>query len=374
MRQILGLPKMGQSRAEWEQWRRQVLDHRMMVLRETDGKHPEHRQNRRREAERCRADHLYLAAVYGTIYEAREDAYSDQDRTLGGAGYLPFVPYPFQCDTWKWLDDRYAGKGDDGDGLIVKSRTMGLSNVVCFWITARWMIDTPFQARVASRVEALVDAMGDPDALFWKIDTFIQGMPSWLIQEFLPGFSWKRHRRKLQIRNPRNGNTIKGESTTANLGRGGRASVIFYDEAAFMDGFGRIWTAGRASSPHRIAVSTVNIDNGMDFHDLHKGKNGYKSPPVLEIPWNAHPLHDEQWLKDELKRDTVAGVRREVLMDYFAGGGEWVYPESHKKEVGEYPYEPYAGPIYGAFDDGFDDEWFMWLIQDRKSTRLNSSH
>lgn len=50
-------------------------------------------------------------------------------------------------------------------------------------------------------------------------------------------------------------------------------------------------------------------------------------------------------------------------MDYFAGTGEWVYPESHKKEVGEYPYEPYAGPIFGAFDDGWDDEWAIHLIQ-----------
>ncbi len=358
MRNIAYLPPTPAVREEWQPWRLAILKHRLAVNHDTDIRHPAHKLNRAREISRCEEDRLYLAAVYGTIYEARPD--EDEVRE---AGYIPFIPYPFQVHLWDWLDQRMRCKGAEGDGLIPKSRTMGLSNTVGFWGATKWMIETPFQMRIASRVADLVDKTGDPDSLFWKVDTFLQGLPEWLLKAFTGTFSWRRHRADMILRNPRNGNVIKGESTTANLGRGGRASVIFYDEAAFMDGFDRIWTAGRASTKHRIACSTVNIENGMTFHDIHKRKNGYLNTPVLEIPWNAHPEHDDAWMLAEIERDTPEGIKREVLMDYFAGTGEWVYPESHDKEAGDYPYEPYAGPVYGCFDDGFDDEWCMHLIQ-----------
>lgn len=331
------------------------------MIKDTDAKRVGYREARAREIQRCADDRLYLAAVYGTIYEARPDESGETD-----AGYIPFIPYPFQVEVWDWLDDLMSKKGRRGDGLIKKSRTMGLSNITVFWAATKWMIETPFQARLASRVADLVDNAGDTDSLFWKLDTFLQGLPEWLFLAFCPGFKWSRSsgcRNAMIIRNPRNGNTIKGESTTANLGRGGRATIIIYDEAAFMDNFGTVWTAGRASTRHRLAVSTVNISNGMEFHDLEKGKNGYTAPNVLEVPWNTHPDHDDKWLKDEMERDTVEGVKREILMDYFAGTGEWVYPEAQSKECGNYPYEPYAGPVFGAFDDGFDDEWAIHLIQ-----------
>lgn len=358
MRNILNLPPTPTDRTEWLPWREAVLRHRLAVIIETRSTTPGYKLARAREISRCAEDRAYLAAVYGTIYEARPD--EDGDRA---AGFIPFIPYPFQIELWEWLDTRMTKRGNEGDGLIPKSRTMGISNTVAFWGSTKWLVDDPFQMRIASRVADLVDKTGDPDSLFWKIDTFLQGLPSWLLQAFCPGFSWRRHRADMILRNPRNGNVIKGESTTANLGRGGRATVIFYDEAAFMDRFGTIWTAGRASTRHRIACSTVNIDNGLDFYNMHLGKAGYTQPPVMEIPWSAHPEHDASWFAEELRRDTIEGVKREVLMDYFAGTGEWCYPESQKKSIADYPYEPYAGPVYGAFDDGFDDEWAIHLIQ-----------
>lgn len=359
MRNIKHLPPTPKTPRGYATWRRDVLAHRLLVLQETSERNPNHRENRQREVDRCRADRLYLAAVYGTIYEARPDESGDDRKS----GYLPWIPYPFQVQVWEWFDQRMQARGNLGDGLIPKSREMGLSNIAMFWVATKWAIDTPFQARVASRVADLVDVSGDPDSLFWKLDTFLQGLPRWLLTALVPGFNWKKHRKSMHLINPRNGNTVRGESTTANLGRGGRASVIIYDEAAFMDNFGIIWTAGRASSRHRIAISTVNIANGMDFYNIHHGKGGYAKPATLEVPWNAHPDHDQAWFQGEIERDTPEAIRREVLMDYFAGTGEWVYPESHGKEVGSYPYEPYAGPIFGAIDDGFDDEWCIHLIQ-----------
>lgn len=363
-RNIQFLPDIPKSNSRWHDWRHKVLLHRVAVLRETSTRNPNHREIRKREIDRCKQDRLYLAATYFTIYEARPDEGDD----AGRSGFLPWIPYLFQIVVWEWLDERMATRGVEGDGILPKARTMGLSNTAAFWTTTKWMIDKPFQARLASRVAELVDASGDSDSMFWKIDTALQGMPEWLFTALVPGFNWRRHRNNMKLRNPSNGNLIKGESTTATLGRGGRASVIIYDEAAFMDSFDAIWTAGRASTRHRIAISTVNTTNGMTFYNLHNGAGGYTRPAVLEIPWNAHPDHDQQWLMEEFKRDEIDGVKREVLMDYFAGTSEWVYPDARSIEVGDYPYEPYAGPVFGVFDDGFDDEWSMHLIQYNKAT------
>lgn len=361
-RNIENLPETPQSPRGYHTWRHKIILHRVQMARDTQQRNPNHRENRKREIARCKKDRLYLATVYGTIYEARPDEELNESG-MPTSGFLPFIPYPFQIAVWEWLDTLMTVKGRRGDGLLPKARTMGLSNVTVFWGGTKWMVDKPFQLRLASRVAELVDAPGDPDALFWKLDTFLQGLPDWLMEGLVPGFLWNKHRTSMRMRNPANGNMIKGESTTANLGRGGRASVIIYDEAAFMDNFDVIWTAGRASTRHRIGVSTVNTSNGMTFYNLHHGKDGYSRPSVLEIPWNAHPDHDDQWLKEEFERDTIEGVKREVLMDYFAGTGEWVYPEAQKKETGDFLYEPYAGPVFGAFDDGFDDEWAIHLIQ-----------
>lgn len=357
VRNVPYLPPTPHTPNDYRTFRVGVINYRAKVDREcTDD-----RMAQAREIVRCADDPAYFMAVYGTIYEARPKESEDE---RAGAGFIPFVPFPFQIEAIDWFDQRMESRGRGADGVVVKSRDMGLSNIAVFWLAHHWLFHEPFQARLLSRKEDLVDAKGDPDSLMWKLDTFLKGLPTWLLQAGAgPDFSWRKHRTKLRLRNPRNGNAISGESTQSNAGRGGRASVVILDEAAFMPGFGQIWTGLRASTNHRIAISTVSLDEGHDFYNLHHGKEGYDQPSVLEIPWNLHPYHDEAWLKDQMSRDTIEGIRREVFMDYFSGGGEWVYPESHTKETGEYDYQPYAGPLFVALDDGWDDEWAVHLIQ-----------
>jgi hypothetical protein len=250
----------------------------------------------------------------------------------------------------------------------VKARQMGLSNITMFFVTGKWLVVRPFQARVMSRTEGEVDETGSPDALFWKAEMLLRGLPVWMLEGLMPHFKWGKHRLTLRLINPDNLNVIKGESTQANAGRGSAVTMIIYDEAAFIPNFGAVWTAGRAATRHRIALSTVSIDEGMDFYNLHHGTGGYTQPPVLMIPYNEYPGHDEAWLEAEKARDTPEGIAREVLMDYFAGGGNWVYPESHEKAVGDYPFLPGAGPVFVTLDDGFDDDFAIIWIQYIQST------
>lgn len=370
------LPESPTRREDWPRYERELLEHRVQVLWETSIDCPDYEYYRAREIERVARDGRYWLATYCAIYEARPDEEADLDPETEAlldtqrSEVIPFIPYPFQYQVWDWFEALMRTRGAKGDGLIAKARDMGLSNMACAFAAHGWMTKKPFQVRLLSRVERLVDAAGDPDSLFWKVELLLKSQPSWLMAAFAPGFDWRKHRQVMKLINPSNMNVISGESTQANAGRGGRASLIIYDEAAFMPNFGAIWTAGRASTRHRVAISTVSVDEGLDFQNLHKGTGGYEQPSVLEIPYYVHPLHDEAWLNLEMSRDTEEGIRREIFMDYKAGTGNWVYPMTHDVEVGTHPFKPYGGPIYVALDDGFRDDWSInWIQYDIRTGR-----
>lgn len=366
------LPDSPQTPMEWKDWADRVLMHRFQVIVDTTtGSDADIEAARDREAKRCRESRPYMIATYGSIYEARPDESLDTNSDEAPGFMIPFIPFPFQIRSMYWYYECRRTKGNMGDGLIAKSRDMGMSNIMGFLVAGDWACENVFQARILSRVEDLVDKTGDPDSLFWKIEQFLAGLPGWLMQRLVPGFDWKKHRQVMKFVNPRTQNVIKGESTQANAGRGGRATVIIYDEAAFMPNFGAIWTAGRASTRHRFAISTVSTDLGLDFYNLHMGKGGYDRPAVLELHWDEHPFHDAEWLENERKRDTEEGIQREVFMNYFAGHTSWVYPESHEKQTGHFPYVPGGGQVYVAMDDGYDDDFaIVWMQHMRDTGRI----
>lgn len=355
------LPPSPQTPEEWFPWYEQILLERFKVLSEGSIPGPAADALWDREAKRCRESRAYMITMYGTIYEARPDEEKADNDELP-ATFIPFVPFPFQIRAIQWYYRLRSTRGRLGDGMVVKSRDMGFSNLMGFLLAGDWACEPVFQARLLSRVEDLVDATGDPDSLFWKIEQFLAGLPPQLFDRLVPGFNWKKHRLAMKFINPSNKNVISGESTQANAGRGGRATVIVYDEAAFMPNFGAIWTAGRASTRHRIAVSTVSVDEGLDFYNLHHGKGGYEQPSIFKAPHYEHPFHGDEWLRAERERDTEEGIQREIFMNYSAGTSEWCYPESHDKEVGAFPYIPGGGPLFVTMDDGFDDDFaIVWL-------------
>ena len=357
------LPPSPQIPSQYFEWEEKVLQHRLEVTWETDQPDNRLREDARtREIQRCRESDSYCISTYGTIYEARpnEDAPDDED---GGAFYINFIPYPYQIEFFAELNACLKRRGSLGDIIDLKSRDMGISNCLCFWVAVNFMIRRPFSIRMLSRKEDLVDAIGDPDSLFWKIETFLKGLPEWLLQGLMPGFMWKRHRGPARFINPVNANFISGESTTTNAGRGGRATAIIYDEAAFMPNFGAIWTAGRASTRHRIAVSTASIDEGLEFHNLWSGKGGYESPHRIRHDYHLNPHHDEFWLAEERERDSEEGIQREIFMNFFAGSTDTVYPEAQEIHEGDFPFLPHEGPLYVTMDDGFDDDFATVWIQ-----------
>lgn len=137
---------------------------------------------------------------------------------------IPFILFPKQAEYIDWLYARYIKKED---GLVEKSRDMGVTWLCCAFAVWMWLFVRGSSVSFGSRKEDLVDQIGNPDSIFEKMRMILDNLP----YEFLPpGFSLKSHATHMKILNPATGSNIKGEAGD-NIGRGGRSSLYFKDEA-----------------------------------------------------------------------------------------------------------------------------------------------
>jgi hypothetical protein len=177
------------------------------------------------DRERCRRSFETWLGDYGWMHNPHET------RSVGRR-QVPFVPWPSQLEASRWLDERReAGE----EGLILKSRKLGLSWLVLHKVAHGWLFDPGFSALLGSKKEDTVDRRGDFDSLFEKLRWLLGLQPAHL----LPAAFRDPKRRKaidkhLVLKNPENGAEITGEATHPNFGAAGRRSVVFIDE------FGRV--------------------------------------------------------------------------------------------------------------------------------------
>ena len=219
---------------------------------------------------------------------------------------LPFTLFPKQRDYIDWLYQRFDLRED---GLVEKSRDMGLTWLCCAYAVCVWLFEENQTVAFGSRKEDLVDKIGDPDSIFEKIRIILRTIP----KDFLPaGYDEKSHATFLKIINPTNGTIIKGEAGD-NIGRGGRASLYFKDESAFWDRPDRAEAALSQNSDCKIDVSTPN-GTGNPFYRKRFGG----VIKVFTFHWRDDPRKDDQWYeKQKLELDPVI-LAQEVDIDYTA--------------------------------------------------------
>lgn len=232
--------------------------------------------------------------------------------------HRPFVPWPVQSAALETL----VGSIREGrDILVDKSRDMGASWLCLAAFVWFWLFRPNSPLLVASRKEEYVDAKGNPDTLFWKIDYLIARLPPWLRP--------RQDRRHMHLSNLANGSVIDGESTNADLGRGGRRKAILLDEFAAVENGVEILAATADATPCRVFNSTPK-GRGNAFSDVRfSGK-----VQVVTLHWKDHPTkgkeaaqnRDGAWTSPWYERECARRVSRkeiaqELDIDYLASGG-----------------------------------------------------
>lgn len=222
--------------------------------------------------------------------------------------WMPFVFFERQYDLIEFFE---ALRHDGESGLIEKARDMGATWVACAYSV--WCLKyLPDDATGwGSRKQDLVDKLGDPDSIFEKMRLLIRRLPP----EFRPQWSTAL----MKIINEENGAIIAGESGD-NIGRGGRKSRYFKDEAAHYERPELIESALGDNTDVQIDISSVNglgnvfhrrRESGMEWYpgaEIPKG-----TPRVFVMDWRHHPEKTQAWY-DQRK----AKAEREGLQHVFA--------------------------------------------------------
>lgn len=226
------------------------------------------------ELYKCRTDPVHWFNHWIWTYDPRGMSY-------GLPANLPFVLRPKQIELVDWLLER---ENTQTHGLIEKSRDEGMSYVVLGFFLHRWLFVEGFAGGVGSRKEELVDKKGDPKTLFHKIRDMFSKMPDWMKPK---GFVEKVHDNYMRIINPDNGATITGEAGD-NIGRGGRTTMYFLDEWAFVERQEAVDAAISQNTNVHIKGSTPNGIGDRFHQDRFSGRYS-----VFTMPWRENP--DKNW-------------------------------------------------------------------------------
>lgn len=285
------------------------------------------------------SDHVALAsakAYYSTrpgefimdwmdTYDPRKSPVN-KDQRLRGDKWMPFVFFKRQKDVIDFFEDC---SHDQESGLVEKCRDFGLTWLACAYSVWRWLFIKDDAVGWGSRKETLVDKPGDPDSIFEKLRLLIKRLPTCFTpSEYKSTF--------MKLVNVDNGAIISGESGD-NIGRGGRKSCMFLDEAAHLEHPEKIEAALGDNTNVRIDISSVN-GVGNVFH--RRRENGVLWTPGATLPpgfvrvfvadWRDHPLKTQEWYdtrKERYEREGMAHIfAQEVDRNYAAAVSNVVIP------------------------------------------------
>ena len=265
---------------------------------------------------------------------------------LRGEKWMPFVFFKRQKEV---IDFFECCSREQESGLVEKCRDFGLTWLACGYSVWRWLFIKNDAVGWGSRKETLVDKPGDPDSIFEKIRLMLKRLPKIWMPD---GFSWGRHSTFMKLVNPENGAIIAGEAGD-NIGRGGRKSCVFLDEAAHLERPEKVEAALGDNTNVRIDISSVNgvgnvfhrrRENGMLWTPESTGDIGYVK--VFVADWRDHPLKTQEWYdkrKARYEREGMAHIfAQEVDRNYAAAVSNVVIPyEWIEKAVDAHIHIPY---------------------------------
>jgi hypothetical protein len=289
----------------------------------------------------CRNDVAWFIHMFGWTFDPRPDVEQHN---------IPFILYPYQREYLEWMDRRIERLED---GVIEKSRDMGVTWVTMAWLVHKWLFQPGFQALIGSRKEDMVDNW-TLDSHFGKIQYYVDRLPAWMKPR---GYSNAEHRMKLKLINPENGNVIIGESANAEFSRQGRYTVVIFDEAAFWDNLESAWRAAGQATRTRLAISTPNMLNY--FYDMRQSG----MYPVLSLHYTLHPNKTAEWAAKQRGRMSAEDFAQELDISYHRSARGVVYPGFKNVPLGVFEWEKNM-PLFTAWDFGVGDETaILWIAK-----------
>lgn len=232
--------------------------------------------------------------------------FDPRNSEIGRSVTMPFCLFPRQRKYIDWL---HASWKDRGDGVVEKSRDMGVTWLCAAFAVWMWIFHPGAVVGFGSRKEEYVDKLGDPKSIFWKVRQFINMLP-WELRPV--GYEETKHAFFMRIINPETGAVIVGEAGD-NIGRGNRTSIYFKDESAFYEHADAIDAALSMTSNVKIDVSTPNGTGNAFYRKRHGGKI-----PVFVFDWRDDPRKDQAWYDDFKSKHDPVIVAQEVDRNYEA--------------------------------------------------------
>jgi hypothetical protein len=268
----------------------------------------------------------------------------------------PFVPWACQeRAALEILDSVTKGR----DVVIRKSRDMGASWLLAAVSAWGWLFKG-WQTLLVSRVEDGVDRPGDPDSLMWKVDYLLESQPPWVLPMdakvlLKRGSETRQH---MMLRNPESGATIAGQASTAHVGRGGRRTMVMFDEFASMGDAEAAWRSAADCTACRIAVSTP-LGSGTHYATLVRMGRSQGDPRLVELLYTDHPLKGmgaetrvdvdgrvtgtagseyvwTPWLGEQVRRRDTVDMAQNVFATEVGSGSNFFVPSVVTSHMNEY--------------------------------------
>jgi len=218
----------------------------------------------------CAREPLFWLNTFGFTYDPRLPV---------GLQSLPFITYDIQ-DELVYEICQALGYYDI---LIEKSRDEGVSWICLSVVSHQWQFHHEQQFMMTSRKQDYVDKRGNKDCLFWKLQFLTERQPGWMKPIF--------QHNELTLMNKENDSTILGESSTGDVGRGGRCRGMFMDEfPTFNRDDGYNVEASTASVTNCRIFNGTPQGTGNAFFDVREGlANGERVGKLLRVHWSEDP-------------------------------------------------------------------------------------
>lgn len=222
---------------------------------------------------------------------------------------IPFVLWKRQIEYLQWVYNKWQAQER---GLTEKSRDCGVTWLSIGFSVSMWCFVDGFSVGLGSRKQDLVDKRGDDRSLFEKARAFIDYTP----KIFLPESFYPRvHSTKMMISNPETKASITGEVGNQ-IGRGGRNSIYFVDEAAFIEQQEVVDRALSCTTNCQIDISTPNGNGNLFYRKRMKFEK--TKGKIFSFNWRDDPRKDEEWYKKQKAEHDEMTVGQEIDCDYNA--------------------------------------------------------